>query len=138
MTIHFLHEIDAAGRFVEDIIFDDEDGALTIPSDLIGVAVPGGFYKPKWDGSAWVEGQDPAVVSERIRTSANAAIYAEINALEAAAMIPRVSREFMLGIALKEALAAGYTEAQFIAVNIGYAKLKAQDDQIKTLRAQLV
>lgn len=67
----------------------------------------------------------------------NDIIVAQIAALEAAAMIPRVAREFMLGIALKEALAAGYTEAQFIAVNIGYAKVKAQDEQIKALRARL-
>lgn len=27
-----------------------------IPTDLIATAVPGGFHRPKWSGTAWVEG----------------------------------------------------------------------------------
>lgn len=44
----------------------------------------------------------------------------------------------MLGQFLITAQAAGYTEGQLYAVNVGYKKLKDHDAEIETLRARLV
>lgn len=44
------HKIDSNGFLVEDIL--DESG---ITPDVT-VICPDGFYKPKWSGTAWVEG----------------------------------------------------------------------------------
>jgi hypothetical protein len=65
------------------------------------------------------------------------AASAEIKRLETESMIPRVTREFMLDMAEQAALSKGYTLEQLTAANAGYRKLKALDDQIKALRAQL-
>lgn len=46
----FIHVVDSEGLFVEDA-FVDELTAFTIEAP-----VPDGFYKPKWDGSQWIEG----------------------------------------------------------------------------------
>lgn len=55
----------------------------------------------------------------------------QIATLEAKTMMPRVTREFMLGYA-----EASFTPEQ-LAANIGYQKLKAFDGQIRALRALL-
>ena len=65
------------------------------------------------------------------------AIQEEINSLESASMLPRVSREFMLSVMEREGADAGYTKDQLYAANIGYRKLKDLDTQIRTLRKQL-
>jgi len=41
------------GFFVEDVILKDEEYT---PIDCIETLCPDGFYKPKWNGIAWVEG----------------------------------------------------------------------------------
>jgi len=46
----FVHIIDENGFFMEDA-FVDELTEFTIEAPC-----PEGFYKPKWDGSQWVEG----------------------------------------------------------------------------------
>ena len=56
------------------------------------------------------------------------AILADIDQRERAAMLPRVSREFMLGY-----MTATFT-AQQLTKNPGYINLKAFDDQIVALR----
>jgi hypothetical protein len=68
---------------------------------------------------------------------AKAVAAAEIKRLETENMMPRLAREFMLSVYAKEAADAGITLAQLEVANIGYRKLKALDDQIKALRAQL-
>lgn len=60
-----------------------------------------------------------------------AEIVAQISALERQAMLPRVTREFMLAY-----MEAAATPEQ-LALNIGYTRVKAFDQQIATLRAQL-
>lgn len=45
--------IDETGMFVEDVILTDEEAT---PSDCVDVECPAGFYKPKWNGAAWIEG----------------------------------------------------------------------------------
>jgi predicted kinase len=59
------------------------------------------------------------------------AIRAQIKTMEAEKMMPRATREFMLLF-----LEASFTPAQ-LAQNIGYAGVKAFDNQIKALRDQL-
>lgn len=56
-------------------------------------------------------------------------IRADIDSQERSAMLPRVVREFMLGY-----MTATYAPAQ-LALNPGYVKVKAFDDQIALLRA---
>jgi acyl dehydratase len=56
---------------------------------------------------------------------------AEITAMEREQMLPRVTREFMLGF-----MESTFTPEQ-LALNLGYTKVKAFDEQIKVLRAQL-
>ena len=46
----FVRIIDPNGYFIEDA-FVDELTELTIETPC-----PSGFYLPKWDGTAWVEG----------------------------------------------------------------------------------
>lgn len=46
-------KIDTNGYYVEPIIVSDD---MENTSDIIVIACPDGLYKPKWTGSAWVEG----------------------------------------------------------------------------------
>ena len=61
------------------------------------------------------------------------AIQAQISSMEAAQLLPRISREFMLLSFATQAAAAGVDPM----LNAAYAKLKAFDDQITALRSQL-
>ena len=63
----------------------------------------------------------------------------QIAALEAASMLPRVAREFMIaGLELEGARhVPPITPEQLYAANIGYKKLRDLDDQIAALRASL-
>ena len=61
-------------------------------------------------------------------------IKADIERLEAETKIPRITREFMLGVMEKEAIDTGITLEQLAVANIGYKKLKDLDSQIKALR----
>lgn len=45
--------IDSNGFYIEDVIL--QNGEVT-PTDCIEIICPDGFYKPKWNGNAWVEG----------------------------------------------------------------------------------
>lgn len=47
-----LIRIDSNGFFLEDVIVEEN----TVLDGLITTQCPEGFYKPKWDGSAWTEG----------------------------------------------------------------------------------
>ena len=62
---------------------------------------------------------------------------AQIDTLEVESKIPRVTREFMLDLVEQTAQSKGMTLEQLSTANAGYRKLKALDDQIKALRAQL-
>lgn len=46
------YKIDTNGFYEEDVITDKEIKDNT----LISIKYKGGFYKPLWNGSAWVEG----------------------------------------------------------------------------------
>lgn len=106
----------------------------------------GGFRPPRpssdheWDGVAW------AVPAERAATVHNAVIDTQIRAIEVRELAPRYSREAILvGIVKDHMRDYSVTGATAIAelttvggprFNAGFTKLKALDDQIKTLRAQ--
>ncbi len=89
----------------------DEDG-ISRTSGLASALVPEG---------ATIEPADPVVRD----------IKSEIAQLESTQLMPRVTREFMLAYAMTV-----YTPEE-LALNIGFAKLKAFDDEIKALRDQL-
>lgn len=44
------HTIDSNGFYTGDVLSDSEE------TPDVAVFCPDGFYKPKWNGSAWVEG----------------------------------------------------------------------------------
>ena len=62
---------------------------------------------------------------------------AQIDALERQYLMPRVVRESLIAQAEERGAALGYTPAQLLVKNKGYAGLKALDAQITALRAQL-
>lgn len=41
------------GMFIEDILLDENE---EIPVDCIETPCPQGLYRPKWNGTEWVEG----------------------------------------------------------------------------------
>ena len=85
--------------------------------------------------ATYVPPEPPA--PEEIAAQAKAAAQAQIDALERQHQMPRITRESLIGLAEERALAAGLTLEQLRAKNKGYAGLKALDDQIAALRAQL-
>lgn len=70
---------------------------------------------------------------EQIAQMEKAQVQAQIDALEFNAMLPRVTREFMLTAFAAQAAAAGVDPM----TNFGYKKVKELDDQIAALRAKL-
>lgn len=46
-------KVDINGLYLEDVILSDDE--LT-PTDCVEMSCPDGFYRPKWDGTRWVEG----------------------------------------------------------------------------------
>ena len=62
---------------------------------------------------------------------------ATIEQLERESLMNRITRESIMTMAKERAAALGMTEAQLISKNKGYAALKALDDEIAALRAQL-
>lgn len=76
------------------------------------------------------EGQEFQEVAE-LWVDPTSAIRAEIKQLEDAQLMPRATREFMLMYMETNA------PAEVLEVNPGYQAVKAFDEQIKLLRAQL-
>jgi len=54
--MNFVHIIDSNGLFVEDAFVNE------LTEFTIEIPVPDGFYKPKWDGSQWIEGLTQAEI----------------------------------------------------------------------------
>ena len=72
--------------------------------------------------------KDPA----QIKQIKNGEVLTQIAALENQQLLPRIAREFMLGVS-----EVGYTPEQ-LALNMGYTKLKEFDLQINAFRMQLL
>jgi hypothetical protein len=64
-------------------------------------------------------------------------IQAQIDALETKAIMPRITRETLLALAVQEAAAAGFTEPQLYAMNVGYKRTKDADIIIAALRDKM-
>lgn len=47
------YKIDDEGYYIEPVILTEEPKEL--PDDLIGVKLPDGFYKARWDGEKWLD-----------------------------------------------------------------------------------
>lgn len=70
--------VDDEGLYLEDIIIGDYEST---PEGCIDVECPGGFYRPKWDGSAWIEGMTPEEIAAiPVQVDVDAALAAEIEA----------------------------------------------------------
>lgn len=54
-------KIDDNGYFIEDVILENEE---ITPEGCIEVECPQGFYKPRWDGSRWIEGLTQEEIEE--------------------------------------------------------------------------
>lgn len=89
------------------------------------VDVPDGHAAPEWTNTLTPCSMQP------IESDPKDAIRAQIKAMETEKMMPRATREFMLLF-----LEASFTPEQ-LSQNIGYAGVKAFDNQIKVLRDQL-
>lgn len=54
--------IDTKGNFIEDVLLEeipytyDEEGNKIYDTHYIEKEVPQGLYKPKWNGTEWIEG----------------------------------------------------------------------------------
>ena len=70
---------------------------------------------------------------EQIEQARKARTQAQIDALEAQTLLPRVTREFMLQLFAAQATAANVDPME----NFGYQKVKELDDQITALRSLL-
>ena len=106
------------------------------PADSKTIAHFGGLLLPEgspvaigwlYDGTSFTPPPAPAKSSEELAAEKQAAI----DSMERATLMPRATREFMLGYA-----EATFTPEQ-LAANVGYQKVKALDNQIRALRAQL-
>lgn len=115
-------------------------------NSIIGRVADNGGYESRLASTLTPE--ELAQVLPADPVSPNTAIYAQIDFLERAAMMPRGTREYMLseleskavalGAAMVPPLDAASSLAAAYAGNILYRKLKDLDDQIALLRAQLV
>jgi len=86
--------------------------------------ITGKYANPQFEGQEFQE-------SAELWVDPKEAILAQIKSLETEKMMPRATREFMLLF-----LEASFTPEQ-LSQNIGYAGVKAFDNQIKALRDQL-
>lgn len=70
----------STGMYIEPVILQGTEEA---PTDCVETPCPSGFYWPKWDGSAWVEGGTaPAPVTTEPTTDERlASVEAAITAL---------------------------------------------------------
>ena len=60
-SMKLFRKIDEQGYFIEDVLFESHptiivDEVEVLDPQYIDVPCYGGFYKPKWNGSEWVEG----------------------------------------------------------------------------------
>lgn len=65
-----LYKIDKHGFPTECIIayFDEGDNLLTeVDDDVVREIIPQGFYRPRWDGSAWIEDMTQDEIDEAYR-----------------------------------------------------------------------
>lgn len=89
------------------------------------------YYRTEQDDAPYVVFTRKS--DEQIEQARKARIQAQIDALEAQTLLPRVTREFMLQLFAAQAAAANVDPLE----NFGYRKVKELDDQITALRSLL-
>jgi hypothetical protein len=81
----------------------------------------------------------PVLTAQQLAQQQRDALQAQIDAAERKEMMPRMTRETLLALAVKEAaITYGLTEPQLYLANIGYRKLKDFEIGIVALRDQMV
>lgn len=104
-----------------------------MPAEM--VADPTYWLRRETDEAPYVEfvkmpDEEIALIEQRIAKGT-------INDLERSTMLPRASREFMLGMMVQLAMQQGLDEPTLYDKNPGYRKVKDLDEEIKTLRGVL-
>lgn len=87
-------KIDSKGYFIEDVLLDENE---TTPTDCVEVPCQQGFYKPKWDGTHWVEGlTQEEIVS--YKPGEEEIIKTELQSLDN--VLPRAVEDLIIAIGL--------------------------------------
>lgn len=55
-TIEYMDELGKIIQYVEWVPVLDEEGNTILDQQYVDVEVPQGFYWPRWNGTAWIEG----------------------------------------------------------------------------------
>lgn len=79
-------KIDKQGYFLEDVIIEDDEFT---PKDCVETECPDGFYKPRWNGSMWIERLTPQEIEELKKigtTPQEPSLEERLSALEALMM----------------------------------------------------
>lgn len=91
-----VSKIDVNGNYVEPVIVNNEK---ILAPNLVSTPVPDGFYQPKWNGTAWVEGKTQeeigAIKQKTIDTAADVqaqATASDPNALAIAELTEMVAQ----------------------------------------------
>lgn len=82
--MRIVSSIDANGLFTGDVLLEEGE---PLPAGTIDSRPPEGFHKPRWDGTAWVEGTSVAELLEKARRAKIAEIRSRV-VLEASAIMP--------------------------------------------------
>lgn len=80
---------------------------------------------------------------EEIKTETNSKLDAQIDSLERQQLLPRITRDMHVMVTLQAATAQGLTEANLLdelhpAYSPGYARFKAFDSEVASLRSQRI
>jgi len=125
--------IDPDGNIV-DLHRDDY---ADVPVDAIAISEDDGeLLKAGFTGYQYINGAVGKSAGQ-LAADHRAAIQSQIDALERKEQYPRLTREVLLAIAVREAAAQGVDEPTLYGANVGYQKLKDFDAQIAALRSQL-
>lgn len=103
---------------------DDVENVITASEGFAEANYPG-----RWRLAAVQDEPQTPVYADVIKN--------KIEQLEQDSLMNRITRESIMALAKERAAALGMTEAQLMDKNKGYAALKALDDEIAALRAQL-
>ena len=76
MNLIFVRIIDDNGLFIEDAFVEE------LTEFTIETLCSGGFYKPKWNGTEWIEGATQEYIDSLQASPQEPSIEDRINALE--------------------------------------------------------
>lgn len=58
-----VYKIDKNGYFVEDVILQENE---EIPPDCVTIRPPQPCYKPRWNGTEWIEEGEPSKTTKQL------------------------------------------------------------------------